>query len=236
MWFIIALFGGLYWVVRLSLNGAEQKQAIKKCNEDADIYKRFLESIYDTGLERYLMRKVSDPEYEDEIISEIGREWDSLPAIYPVQSFRTITREKVAILMAKQGLLTFTNMIRPCSCIEQKRYQALNILIRDKLNQNNRNVELDELVDGNGFIISTTLKPREICDKDGVLQATTPKTKSRCNSQFEREREGRMRSWIERCPHGKDFPVSPDRYGTEEEYQEAVRQAYEQWKSNRSLY
>lgn len=236
MWFMIALFGGIYWIIRLSVGGAEQKQAVKEANIYANRYEEFLRSINDIGLEHDFTRKVTDPKYEDEIMSEIGSVWNSLPAIYPVQSMKTITREKVSILMAKRGLLSFNDMVRTCSCIEQKRYHVLNIFLRDELNRHGRDVELSELVDSRGMAFSTKLQPREICDRESVTQATTIKTESRCNSQYEREREEKMRSWIERCPHGRDFPISPDRYDTEEEYQNAVQRSYELWKSNRSPY
>lgn len=233
MWFLIALAGGLYWIIRIAVSGGSQSYAIRKSEISAEEYEKFLRSVCDIGLEHDLTRRVKDPRYEDEITSEIMDVWESLPAIYPVESMYNIVKEKVAILLAKRGFLSSFDIIRTCHCVEQKRYHALNIWIRDELNRHGRDVELSELVGPRGNFFSTKLKPRSICDSQDTMQATKLKTNSRCNSVHEKEREERMRTWIERCPHGRDFPVSPDRYNTEEEYQLAVQQAYKLWKTNR---
>lgn len=227
---ILALIGIVYLVVR----STSQKAAINSAKVHSDIYGKFLKEVSDGGLALELTRRVYNPKYEAEINAEIRDVWESLPAIYPVESEEMVTREKVAILLAKRGFLDWGIGGRICYCIEQKRYHVLNVWIKEELNRHGRDVELCGHLDNRGRIDILDIKPRILCTAEGIKVGNTLTTVSRTNYASERERQKKMCQWIERCPHGRDFSVSPDCYDTEEEYRLAVQAEYERWKSGKA--
>lgn len=229
---VLALIIGLVWLVL----GARDKIAMHDCERHGEIFSKYLKEIHDLDLEHELERRVKNPKFEDEINAEIRSVWESLPAIYPVESTEMAIKEKVAILMAKRGFLPYVDIVRTCYYIEQKRYHVLNVWLKEELNRHGRDVELSEAFDQDGHSYATEILPRKICAAERVKLGNTLKACSRTNYGPERERQKRMCTWIERCPHGRDFGVSPDKFATEEEYRRAVQSVYMKWKTGQGRF
>lgn len=221
------LIGGMAWSTKALIDRDRRKEREQYSNDLHDFYKK----THNCDMQRNYERMVRDPYRADFVEQAISEVWDALPAIFPVETEEEIRQEKVAILMARQGYLTIPPMIRTCRCVEEERYHVFNLKIKETMMKQGKYIELSRPLDYDGSPMSTEAIPLLLPhNQESARRGNTMVTNSRCSSDFERVHQWRMREMIKRCPHGCDVSISPDRYGSEEEYQEAVQKAYNEWR------